>query len=809
MENSRVSRLHPDLAGYLELRKHEYNMMYDRWANEPQPCDEPPPHWPPQRCMLNRLPHELPLLIFRYLYQADLFHLALACHHLANLAIPVLYSRDIAEFDCLSLRWACTFGILGTLDRALRYGASVNHRFEHGTALGCAWVLRDTTFHECALNTPLKLAIFTDDVVMVRILCEEGVHVNVPDTFSPNCTVYRLQALCPLHHAIRTPDMYVPPGVQPGNPRIVRYLLDAGADPNQYSTRAWSTSEFRHAVPLLPLVLAMQSDVPVETVRLLLERGADPMLEGQYDGCHAVEHRKSTGITTSATTLVRRVFTRGEGVSATALKICLVSKDPAVWQFNHEKVRLLLQYGAALEAQHMVARFACNRGTPSEADKKTLELLKVFVLSLSEPNGLDMVGFAQREVSPFLTVIRLADRWVTHASFLNDRAPHIIEFLEITTALLTRLGEVCAKDGESSLGRNLSIVDMKDSSSTYDPGWETSDLTALRWLCMPFRFLGSATLIAPLLREGADMNKPDSEGMTPLHFAAMFASGHRLRTLVEFLGGPEVSGLAIDARDITGWTPLHFACFFGLSTQLEEQVEAARLLLDNGADIHAQAIGGWTPLSLAVKNANLELVRFLLERGAQQKDMFGPPGHESLRGKMFFCRCLEQNTSDWTTWRFTGKISTRVNQLRHFAATAGAGDDEFICPPSPPLPLPRHMRKDKAMIDSLRAANVSYEHETLSLLNPFIGNSPALDSWGELVRNNAEEYADQVLHNLADQQSADATRQAFLCSFEGRFYNRPPTSSILCVRMCHIGEDTDDYDEADGTDGGGWFPPDD
>ncbi|KAK0744444.1 hypothetical protein B0T21DRAFT_281894 [Apiosordaria backusii] len=793
MENSHVPRPHSDLAGYLELRKQEYTSLYERWANDPQPYDLPPPHWSSRKCMLNRLPHELFLLVFRHLYQADLFHLALTCRQLADVTIPLLYSRDIDEFDCLSLRWACTFGVPKTLDRALHHGASVNHRFEHGTALECDWVVRDSYFHECAFNTPLKLAIFADDAVLVRTLCERGADVNASDSYSPNCTAHRLEALYPLHHVIRTPDMPVPFGVQPGNPRIVRALLDAGADPNQYSSSSWPYHAYPASLCGLPLILAMQSKVPAETVQLLLERGANPLLKGQYSGCQVVEQGEEGTDPSSVTPRVRQVYNGAGHAFVTPLTPYFTTRDPKTWPFDEDKIRLLLQHGAGRDAQLMLAKFASGQDAPRLDCSRTPELLRIFSLSLCEKTGLDMVSFAQREISPFLAIIRLADRWITHDCVAHGLGHRVTDFLQTASDLLLRMGEACTVDDESLPGRHLGIIDMKDSSSPCNPGWETDDLTALRWLCLPFRFLGSATLITPLLQHGADMNKRDSEGMTPLHFAAMFASGDRLRPLVEFLGGPEISGLAIDARDITGWTPLHFACFFGLSRQLNEQVRAARLLLDNGADIHAQTIGGWTPLSLAVKNANLGLVRFLLDRGAHRKDMFGPPGYESLRGKMFFCNCLEHATSGWGQRADSGKFSRRINELRHFAAAAGGGDDEFGVAPSLLLPLPRYPPQDRAMLDNLRAANISYEHETLSLLNPFTRNSPALDSWGSLVRSNVDAYAEQVLRNLGH-QNATGGRQALWCSREGRYYDRAPTSSIQCLRMCHIWDDDDDDD---------------
>ncbi|KAK0673111.1 putative ankyrin [Cercophora samala] len=793
----REGRPNPMLTGYLELRKQEYTGLYDRWCNDPQPYDLPPSHWPSAKSMLNRFPHELHLLIFRYLYQADLFHLALTCRHLADLAIPHLYACDIAEFDCLSLRWACTFSVPETLDRALSHGASVNHQFDHGTAVDCTWVIRDPDFHECLFNTPLKLAIFTDDVLLVRTLCQRGADVNAPDSYSVNCYAHRLKASYPLHHT-----MDDTPRLQPGNPRIVQALLEAGADPNQYTGWAW---RFYNGFPYdspheLPLGLAMQPTVPAETVQLLLQHGADPLLKGKYSVCQRIYHYTSRPDVSSAvimTDIIRNVYPSGLHGELTPLMAYLASRDRDTWSFDEEKVRLLLQHGAGRDAQLIVAKLASDHESPWFDMDRTPEVFRIFALSLSETPGLDMVSFSQREISPFLAVIRLTDRWITHCSTVRGLGHRATDFLQITSDLLRRMGEACETDGEPLFGRHSAAVDARDSASNYNSGWFTSDLTALRWLCLPFGFLGSATVIPSLLAIGADVNRRDSEGMTPLHLAAMFASGDRVRPLVEFLGGPEVSGLTIDARDVVGWTPLHFASFFGLSTQLDEQVRAARLLLDNGADIHAQTMGGWTPLSLAVKNANLELVRFLLERGAHPKDMFGPPGYESLRAKMFFCRCLAHSPSGWRhggalrqNRRRGNSLMRRVNELRRFAAAAGSGDDEHTGQPPLLLSLPRYAPQDSALHANLRAANIFYEHETLSLRNPFTRNSPALDSWAELIRSNVDEYAAQVLRNLTHNMTT--AMQAQFCSRDGIYYDQAPTLGVQCVRMCHVRDDDDD-----------------
>ena len=52
-----------------------------------------------------------------------------------------------------------------------------------------------------------------------------------------------------------------------------------------------------------------------------------------------------------------------------------------------------------------------------------------------------------------------------------------------------------------------------------------------------------------------------------------------------------------------------------MAASLPGTVDVLRLLLDRGADLRAQDRAGATALSLAVRSADVEVVRFLVERG--------------------------------------------------------------------------------------------------------------------------------------------------------------------------------------------------
>ena len=160
----------PALLQYLEQKDAEYEILYDVWLHGSDECRDAPGTWPTGRCLLTRLPAELMLLVCEGLYQADLFHLALTCRALARVAVDLLYQRDVADFDCLALRWACTFGTVATLERCFSYGARAGHVFDPGSHARCSWVIGSSSDNVAFGNTPLRTAIRTSDLSRVYSL---------------------------------------------------------------------------------------------------------------------------------------------------------------------------------------------------------------------------------------------------------------------------------------------------------------------------------------------------------------------------------------------------------------------------------------------------------------------------------------------------------------------------------------------------------------------------------------------------------------------------------------------------------------
>jgi ankyrin repeat protein len=104
-------------------------------------------------------------------------------------------------------------------------------------------------------------------------------------------------------------------------------------------------------------------------------------------------------------------------------------------------------------------------------------------------------------------------------------------------------------------------------------------------------------MVELLLRHGADANRPDAAGATALMWGAQDAA--KVRLLL-------ARGAQVNARSKSDRTALVVAAAYPRTR------ESLRLLLGGGADIRAQ---GAAALAAAVRSADVDVVRFLVERG--------------------------------------------------------------------------------------------------------------------------------------------------------------------------------------------------
>lgn len=128
-----------------------------------------------------------------------------------------------------------------------------------------------------------------------------------------------------------------------------------------------------------------------------------------------------------------------------------------------------------------------------------------------------------------------------------------------------------------------------------------------------------AAQVRALLQQGADVNAPQPDGLTALHWAA-------------FNGSPEIvdvllyAGASLEPRTRAGgYTPLHLAARSG-------HASIVGLLLERGAEVDTWTSTGVTALHFAAQANDAESVRALVTHGA---DINAPDGFQSRTPLVF------------------------------------------------------------------------------------------------------------------------------------------------------------------------------
>jgi len=100
--------------------------------------------------------------------------------------------------------------------------------------------------------------------------------------------------------------------------------------------------------------------------------------------------------------------------------------------------------------------------------------------------------------------------------------------------------------------------------------------------------------------KGVDIDHPNLSGETVLMMVSLYGMLPEVKVLVDKRGA-EINK--------SGWTPLHYAC-------TEGHLAVADYLLSKGGKVDALSESDTTPLMMAVRSGNIQLVRLLLDRGA-------------------------------------------------------------------------------------------------------------------------------------------------------------------------------------------------
>ncbi|XP_057693539.1 protein phosphatase 1 regulatory subunit 12A isoform X1 [Corythoichthys intestinalis] len=106
---------------------------------------------------------------------------------------------------------------------------------------------------------------------------------------------------------------------------------------------------------------------------------------------------------------------------------------------------------------------------------------------------------------------------------------------------------------------------------------------------------GDREEVAALLRQGADINHANVDGLTALHQACIDENAEMVQFLVE-------SGSNVNTGDNEGWTPLHAAASCGY-------IQIAKYLIEHGAHVGAVNSEGELPLDKATEDPMKRLLK--------------------------------------------------------------------------------------------------------------------------------------------------------------------------------------------------------
>ena len=113
---------------------------------------------------------------------------------------------------------------------------------------------------------------------------------------------------------------------------------------------------------------------------------------------------------------------------------------------------------------------------------------------------------------------------------------------------------------------------------------------------LPIHFAAHQDNLSLVTRWKANIDCIDNQGRLPIHFAAAGGALRVLRYLLKH-------GIACNRADDDGWTPLHWAC-------KQARPRVVLLLLEHGADVSARDFQGtWTPRDVALFHDNADVLK--------------------------------------------------------------------------------------------------------------------------------------------------------------------------------------------------------
>ena len=157
---------------------------------------------------------------------------------------------------------------------------------------------------------------------------------------------------------------------------------------------------------------------------------------------------------------------------------------------------------------------------------------------------------------------------------------------------------------------------------------------------------GDRAAVQKLILQKADVNAPQVDGATALHWAMYRQDAELTDMLIR-------AGANVKAANRTGMTPLAMAALYGNAALIDRLIKA-------GADAKQKGTNGETMLMLAARNGNPQAVQMLLEAGVDVN------ARETIRGTTALMWAIEQKHPEAVKVLLAGGAD-------HSAKSGGAG----------------------------------------------------------------------------------------------------------------------------------------